>query len=61
MGNVKDSPNCDVPFKITNKLKVNNDNFKSNGDFKRHITVKKTPSAKITHSISLIYIFMQNG
>jgi hypothetical protein len=32
-----------VAFKITNKLKVNNDNFKFNGDFKSHITVGRTP------------------
>jgi hypothetical protein len=29
-------------FQITNKLKVNNDNFKFNGDFKSHITVNRT-------------------
>jgi hypothetical protein len=39
-----------VAFKITNRLKVNNDNLKFNGDFKSHITVKKTPG-KI-HNIS---------
>jgi hypothetical protein len=35
--------NCDVTFKITNRLKVNNDNLKFNGDFKNHITVRMTP------------------
>jgi hypothetical protein len=34
--------NCDASFKIINRLKVNNDNLKFNGDFKRHITVDKT-------------------
>jgi hypothetical protein len=33
------SPNCDVAFKIINRLKVNNHNFKFNGDFKSYITV----------------------
>jgi hypothetical protein len=33
------SSNCDVAFKITNRLKVNNDNFKFNNDFKSHIIV----------------------
>jgi hypothetical protein len=28
------APNSDVTFKITNILKVNNDNIKFNGDFK---------------------------
>jgi hypothetical protein len=37
------SSNCVVAFKITNKLKVNNDNLKFNSDFKSHITVEKTP------------------
>jgi hypothetical protein len=32
-----------VAFKITNKLKVNNDNLKFNGDFKSHITVERIP------------------
>jgi hypothetical protein len=27
-------PNCDMTFKITNRLKVNNSNFKFNYDFK---------------------------
>jgi hypothetical protein len=31
--------NCDVTFKITNKLKVNNNDFKFNGDFIRHIII----------------------
>jgi hypothetical protein len=34
--------NCDITFKITNRLKVNNDNFKLNDDFKSHITVERT-------------------
>ena len=33
--------NCDVAFKITNRLKVNNDNFKFNDDFKSYIIVEK--------------------
>jgi glutathione peroxidase-family protein len=32
--------NYDVAFKITNKLKVNNDNFKFNGDFKNYIAIE---------------------
>jgi hypothetical protein len=32
-------PNCDVLFKITNRLKINNDNLKFNSNFKSHITV----------------------
>jgi ribosomal protein L35 len=31
-----------VSFKITNRLKINNDNFKFNNNFKRHIIVEKT-------------------
>jgi hypothetical protein len=42
------SPNCDVTFKITNKLKVNNDNFKFNSNFKSHITVERTPKKHLT-------------
>jgi hypothetical protein len=34
--------NCDVTFKIANKLKRNKDNLKFNGDFKSHITVERT-------------------
>ena len=34
--------NCEVVFKITNKLKVNNDNLKFNDNFKMHITVEMT-------------------
>ena len=37
------SLNYDVPFKITNKLKVNNYNFKFNNNFKSHITGERTP------------------
>jgi hypothetical protein len=36
------SPNYDVTFKITNRLKVNNDNFKFNCNFKSHIIVGRT-------------------
>jgi hypothetical protein len=36
------SPNYDVTFKITNRLKINNDNLKFNGNFKSHITVVMT-------------------
>jgi hypothetical protein len=35
--------NYDVLFKITNRLKVNNYNFKLNDNFKKYITVDKTP------------------
>ena len=34
------SLNYNVTFKITNKLKVNNDNLKFNDNFKSHIIVK---------------------
>ena len=37
------SPNNDVAFKFINRLKVNNDNFKFNGDFKSHVTVERIP------------------
>jgi hypothetical protein len=37
------SLNCDITFKITNRLKVNNDNFKFNDDFKSHITNGRIP------------------
>jgi hypothetical protein len=30
-------------FKIVNRLKINNDNFKVNDDFKSDITVRKIP------------------
>ena len=33
------SPHYDMIFKITNRLKVNKDNFKFNNDFKSHIIV----------------------
>jgi hypothetical protein len=32
----------DVIFKIINRLKVNNDNFKFNYNFKNHVTVERT-------------------
>jgi hypothetical protein len=35
------APNFNVAFKITNILKVNNDNLKFNVDFKSHIIVEK--------------------
>jgi hypothetical protein len=35
-------PNCDMPFKIINRLKVNNNNIKFNSDFKSHITIGRT-------------------
>jgi hypothetical protein len=34
--------NYDLTFKITDRLKVNNDNVKFNDDFKRHIIVERT-------------------
>ena len=37
------SSNYNVTFKITNRLRVNNDNFKFSSDFKNHITIRKTP------------------
>jgi hypothetical protein len=36
------SPNCDVTFKIINKLKINN-NFKFNNNFKNHIIIVRIP------------------
>jgi hypothetical protein len=33
---------CDVAFKITNRLNVNYDNLKFNGNFKNHIKVGRT-------------------
>jgi flagellar biosynthesis protein FlhB len=57
------SPNCYVAFKITNRLKVNNDNFKSKSDFKSHITVGRTlgehqETIKRTLSIFLFFFEM---
>jgi hypothetical protein len=37
-----------MSFKITNRLKVNNDNFKYNNDCKRYITIKKTQKKLLT-------------
>ena len=37
--------NYDVTFKITNKLKVNTNNFKLNSNFKSHTIVKRTLGA----------------
>ena len=34
--------NYDIAFKIINRLKVNNNNFKFNGNFKSHIIIRKT-------------------
>jgi hypothetical protein len=45
------SPNCDITFKITNRLKVNNDNFKFNDDFKSHITVERLLEEYLTFSL----------
>ena len=50
--------NCDVTFKITNKLKVNNNNFKSNGDFKSHITIEKTLGEPLTFFILKWFFFL---
>jgi hypothetical protein len=36
-------PNYDVDFKITDRLKSNNDNLKFNCDFESHITIRRTP------------------
>jgi hypothetical protein len=33
--------NCNITFKIINRLKVNNDNLKFNSDFKSHIIFEK--------------------
>jgi hypothetical protein len=35
-------PTCDMTFKIINKLKVNNDNFKFNDNFKSRIPIERT-------------------
>ena len=40
--------NYDIIFKIINILKVNNNNFKFNSNFKNYITVKKKGKYKIT-------------
>jgi hypothetical protein len=42
------SLNCDMAFKITNRLKINNDNFKFNGNFKCYITVGRTLEEHLT-------------
>jgi hypothetical protein len=42
------SPNYDVVFKITNRLKVNN--YKFNGDFKSYITVRRTLEKQLAFS-----------
>jgi hypothetical protein len=47
--------NYNVTFKIINRLKVNNDNFKFNCNFKRHITVEKILEKHLTFSF-LFYI-----
>jgi hypothetical protein len=44
-----------VAFKIINRLKVNNDNFKFNGDFKNHNTVGRTPGEPLAFSNSLFF------
>ena len=38
--------NYDVIFKIINKLKVNNNNFKFKDDFKNHIPIKRIKKIK---------------
>ena len=35
------SYNYDMIFKVTNRLKVNNDNFKFNDNFKSHIIFRR--------------------
>jgi hypothetical protein len=52
------SPNCDVDFKITNKLKVNNDNFKFNSNFKSHITVRRTLKKQLTFKEMLVVLLV---
>ena len=47
-------PNCDVTFKITNKLKVNNSNLKFNGNFKSHIIIKRI----LEEYLAFIYIYI---
>ena len=42
---------CDVTFKLINKLKVNDDNFKFNDDFKSHTTVERTLEEYLAFSI----------
>ena len=49
---------CDVTFKITNKLKVNTNNFKLNSNFKSHITVKRTLEKHLTFLFYKIYVVM---
>jgi hypothetical protein len=54
-----------VTFKITNRLKANNNNFKFNGDFTSHITVEKNNKKilekhlvfPIYNGESLIYLY----
>jgi hypothetical protein len=57
------SPNYDVVFKISNRLKVNNDNFKFNGNFKNHVIVERIPREHLAFLIYIyiyIYIFTSN-
>jgi hypothetical protein len=49
-------PNCDVLFKITNRLKVNNDNLKFNGNFKSHITVGRNTRKTLEKNLAFPYI-----
>ena len=44
----------DVVFKITNRLKFNNDNFKLNGDFKCHIIFEEDSKRILVLLISLL-------
>ena len=50
------SPNNDVTFKIINSLKVNNDNFKFNRDFKSYVIIERTLEKHLT--FSYIYILI---
>ena len=45
-------------LKSQKRLKVNNNNFKFNGDFKNHITVKRTPEKQQTFPYIYIYIYI---
>ena len=42
--------NYDVTFKIINKLKVNNDNFEFNSNFKNYVTIEITLKKYLTFS-----------
>jgi hypothetical protein len=54
-------PSCDVTFKITNKLKINNDNFKFNGNFKAISQLKKyQENTRKTPSIFLFLAYPED-